>query len=373
MGSLLAFLGDAKVMDGIRQIAPGLTPVSSGIQLNSPVEGQLTAGTTQVGGGSLGSPGVIALLSQLLDMLEQLSSQWSGLQNGTPSASPDGGAPAQGGALYGGQPSTLGSGASACPAAAQQGAAEGLPTSSVVGGAPSGEATGQPASSLVSGAPSGGAVNAGSNAQSPTAIGPNDNVLVIGDSYLNTAFGSQLDQDLRSTGAQVELVGSGDATAGSFLNGTATDAGLTTIGPDGQSSYQQDANTPTLQSLINKYHPNTVIVELGENIRNQPPAQAEQQIQQLEATAKQDGTRLIWVSGPPTQKDVQSDGTFTDDYNRTFGDFQNFLQNAVGPDAAFINSADVAPSLQYDSTGVHLTPQASTEWANALFNVLQKG
>lgn len=212
----------------------------------------------------------------------------------------------------------------------------------------------------------GGAQAGGGQGSQGGRIGPGSKVLVIGDSHLNTAFGTTLDRDLRSTGASVETFGSGASTPDWWVDGTATHEGSVSIGPDGQISRTGGGvakATPKLQDLIQQYHPDTVVVELGQNIRGKDPAEVKRQVQNLERVAQANGTHVVWVGSPPTGSDANDGG-------QSYRQYNNFLRSVVGNGATFVDSGAIVPRYQ-GNDGIHYADGPAAQWANGVFRAIQ--
>jgi lysophospholipase L1-like esterase len=280
-----------------------------GVSLAQPMAGPV--------GASLAGPDMLGALMQMITALRQLEALWSGL------------------GMLGGLPAPSG-----YPAPA-----------SLAGGT---ESSAPGAQSFGPGGASGG-------------IGPGNNVLVIGDSHTTGGYGEELDRQLRGTGAQVETFSSGGSTPDWWLDGTPTTAGSVSIGPDGRevrSGAGQAHATPRIQDLIAKYHPDTIVINMGQNLRGKSPAEVQRQVQELEQAAKAGGARIVWVGSPPTANDAADGGQQYHAYN-------SFLRNiATAGGARFIDSSQLVSRYQ-GSDGIHYDPAAGAAWADRVFQVLQ--
>lgn len=225
---------------------------------------------------------------------------------------------------------------------------------------------------MTGGAPggSGGAVNAssasGDSAPSastggPTNIGPGTKVLMIGDSHTVGAFGTELDQKLRSTGAQVATYGASGSSATQWANGGTTRSGWVERGANGQVSqppWNQPHQIPRLEELIAKEKPGVIIVNLGANFRGGDPTS---QVRSLGEIAKKHGIKLIWIGPPKTREDSGNDSSIKA--------FDQKMAAAMAPYGTYIASDPFTPTYS-GSDGLHYDSAAGKRWADGVFGQL---
>lgn len=223
---------------------------------------------------------------------------------------------------------------------------------------PSGNGT-TPSSPVASSAPAGDP--APTNPGSPTNIGPGTKVLMIGDSHTVGAFGTELDKQLRSTGAQVATYGASGSSATQWANGGTTSSGFVTRGADGsvqQPPWNSRQSIPRLEELIAREKPGVIIVNLGANFRNGDPSS---QVRSLGEIAKRHGIKLIWVGPPKTREDSGNDSSIKA--------FDQKMAAAMAPYGTYIASDPFTPTYS-GSDGLHYGADAGKKWAQGIFGQL---
>lgn len=207
-------------------------------------------------------------------------------------------------------------------------------------------------------------------------IGPNDRVLHIGDSHTAGIYGQTMDKLLRSTGAKVETVGSSSSRPSWYLDGTPTKWGFYSKDEEGHvdapANWKEPHPTPTLPNLINKMHPNVIMISLGANLLYAKGETIEKEVRNLADIAKASGARIIWV-GPPDGAEAKKP-TSKQDF------LYEHLQKIAGQYGDFIDSR---PLTEYPidahgkplGDGVHYTGttggKIAREWTQAVFNQIQ--
>lgn len=328
---------------------PGANPLQAG------ESSQLSNPETEVEGE------VMALLEVLAELLLGLEGEGAG-----------GGDPFGGGAFPGGGGVPASGGGGGVPPSGGGIPSYGAPSHG--GGAPASHGSGGAApiqSGGGSGTASGPAPTGGTtpgNAPPPpggTHIGPGNNVLMIGDSHTVGAFGDELTNKLRGTGAKVSSYGSSGSSPSWWLNGTQTTSGF--IGRHADGSVDQPADwrsphaTPNLEQLIQQQHPDTLVVNLGANFRGASPQQIKQQVDGIGKVAQQNHVRLIWV-GPPRQQSDMGNSAGIDAFNQQ-------LAQDVKPYGTYIASS---PYTSYNGPdGIHYNSGPARSWADQVYNQIQ--
>jgi hypothetical protein len=189
---------------------------------------------------------------------------------------------------------------------------------------------------------------------------------MVGDSHTVGAFGNELTNRLRSTGAKVSSYGSAGSSPSWWMDGTPTHTGY--VGRNADGSVDQPANwrtphaTPNLEKLLQQQHPDTLMVNMGANFRGATPQAMQQQVDDIGKLAKKYGTRLIWV-GPPNQR--------TDIGNpSSMNAFNQAMQKAVSGYGTYVPSSPYTPAYG-GPDGVHYDAAPAKKWADQLFNHLQ--
>lgn len=271
---------------------------------------------------------MMSVMTQLMSMLEQMNPQ--GLaQLGQPN--------------FGQQTFGLGS----------PGAASTTPST-----ATGGESTVSPTPSL-----SNPATQGSTNGASPVKIGPGTRVLEIGDSHSVGTFGKELDQKLRSTGAQVSTYASAGATASTFVQGKSTKYGYwqkDANGTESTTGYGTSRQTPQLESLIAQDKPEVIVVNLGANFRGQDP---KSQVDQIGKIAQKHGIPVVWVGPPKTSKDGGQASSLKS--------FDQKMAQAVAPYGTYVPSTPHV-SKYSGGDGLHFSgsegTQIAKQWAQGVFN-----
>jgi peptidoglycan hydrolase-like protein with peptidoglycan-binding domain len=216
---------------------------------------------------------------------------------------------------------------------------------------------------------SGPTATGGTGALPGGPIGPNDRVLMIGDSHSVGTFGNEMDRQLRATGAQVESYGSSGSSASWWMNGTTTRSGFVARHTDGtveRPNWRTPHETPRLQDLIRQHRPTVLVVSLGGNMRGLSPAGIRRQVQDLARLAQESGTRLVWA-GPPERRVDNDDG------GASLNRFNNILRDAVAPYGGFIDSSRHTEYSGGD--GLHYSGrrgrQVATDWAENVMHDIQ--
>lgn len=186
-------------------------------------------------------------------------------------------------------------------------------------------------------------------------IGSGSKVLMIGDSHSVGTFGTELDKQLRSAGAQVETYAASGSSANSWLNGGTTRSGWVARHQNGgveQPPWNQPHNIPKLADLIAQHKPDVVIINLGANFRSDPS-----QARKLAEVCKRAGTRVIWV-GPPKTREDSGDG------GAKLRQFDESMKQALSGVGEYISSAQFTPSYA-GGDGLHYNGAEGNRIASA--------
>ncbi|GMU57184.1 MAG: hypothetical protein AMXMBFR33_63300 [Candidatus Xenobia bacterium] len=195
-----------------------------------------------------------------------------------------------------------------------------------------------------------------------TSIGSGTKVLMIGDSHTVGTFGTELDRQLRSTGAQVETYGASGSSATQWANGGTTSSGFVARHANGsveQPQWNSRQSIPRLEDLIARNKPDVIIVNLGANFRSGDPSA---QVKSLGEIAKRHNIKLIWVGPPKTRQDSSNSAGIEA--------FDQKMAAAMAPYGTYIASDPFTPSYS-GGDGVHYSGAQGNEtarsWARGVF------
>jgi hypothetical protein len=192
-------------------------------------------------------------------------------------------------------------------------------------------------------------------------------ILVIGDSHMagRELLMTPLHEALEADGASVHTYGMCGATADVWLSPTTVSCG---------KAERHDTEPPTidmslkptvtwnLNDLLQKHHPNLVIVELGDAMAGYGAPQMVKgwiydQVHALSGRIAAAHASCVWV-GPAW-------GTATSNFYKTderVREFSDFLAQIVAP-CAFIDSTQFSRPGEWKTTdGQHLTPAGYRAW-----------
>src|SRR3984885_10892168 len=199
-------------------------------------------------------------------------------------------------------------------------------------------------------------------------------VLVIGDSHMagRDYLISSLHDALTSEGAIVNSYGMCGASADAWLQKTTANCGRAErhehnppIAEMGKQEY-----TWTINELIEKYHPNLVIVEAADAMGGYgspelPKAWIYEQSHALATRIKAAGAACIWVG--PVYGDANSPYHKADDRVR---ELSQFLSQSVAP-CVYVDSLQFAKPREWPTTdGQHLTSVGYRAWGADIANAV---
>jgi hypothetical protein len=202
-------------------------------------------------------------------------------------------------------------------------------------------------------------------------------MLVIGDSHIAAIgyFNNQLHNELVAQGAAVHTFGVCDSAPVDWVipgpivcgRGERHNLSPATIG------YGNSARGWALASLIAKYNPNIVVIELGDNMAgygvtpNLPRDVIASQVHDLLRPVAARNLPCIWI-GPPW-------GTEGGPYKKTNArvrELSDYLSQIVSP-CHYIDSLAFAQPGQWSTQdGVHLTNHSTDAWDNDIVNSLDQ-
>jgi hypothetical protein len=191
-------------------------------------------------------------------------------------------------------------------------------------------------------------------------------ILVIGDSHMagRDYLVSSLHDSLESQGASVQTYGMCGASADAWMQRTTVTCG---------TAERHDRNPPiitkdkqeytwTINDLLQKHHPNLVIVEAadamaGYDSPQMPRAWIYEQVHMLTTRIRAANAACVWV-GPIW-------GSPNSGYNKTDArvkEMSDFLSQSVSP-CLYVDSTQFARPGQWPTTdGQHLTPSGYRTW-----------
>jgi len=194
-------------------------------------------------------------------------------------------------------------------------------------------------------------------------------ILIIGDSHLTVPYYliDSLHAGLEKQGAIVRTLGVCGTDPGDWLKPTKGTCGAAEREPGGQAKVL-DVNTETvpIDKLISQYHPNLVVIVMGDTMAGYkqasfPKTWAWQQVTGLTQAIAKTGTACIWV-GPAW-------GTEGKKFNKTeqrTKEVAAFLASNVSP-CEFIDSTKFSKPKEWATTdGQHFTKTGYQSWGNAI-------
>ena len=202
-------------------------------------------------------------------------------------------------------------------------------------------------------------------------------MLIVGDSHIAAAgfFNEPLQDALLSQGAQVHSFGVCGAAASDWISPAPIVCGR------GEKHNNQPAKIETkrdlrgwsLPTLINRYNPNLVVIELGDTIAgygvmpNVPRDLIAEQVHDLLVPIKARHLPCIWI-GPPW-------GTEGGPYKKTnlrVKEVSDYLSQIVGP-CHYINSLRFSQPGQWPTRdGLHLTEAGTEMWDKYLVSSIDQ-
>jgi hypothetical protein len=186
-------------------------------------------------------------------------------------------------------------------------------------------------------------------------------ILVIGDSQMKGLIHDLHDQ-LEDNGASVHSYLMCGATAHDWLSRTTVSCGRGERHDRGPAtiSMQQALPTYSLPELIEKNHPNLVVVELGEKLEPDH-SWVQQEVRTLASRIAASHISCVWV-GPTWGQDKPPYPT-TD---ASIRDLTALLSSSVAP-CSFFNSTNFARPGELQTTdGTHLSPDGYRRWGKAI-------
>jgi len=195
-------------------------------------------------------------------------------------------------------------------------------------------------------------------------------ILALGDSHM-VYMGSPLHEALEGQGAIVNIYGMCGATPADWLARTTTQCSAERL--DKGPTVLKNEPTPSwlLTDLIAKFHPNLVVVELGDNLAGYgtlpalPRDLIASQVQEFLAPLKAQNLPCAWI-GPPWGNDTSL-------YHKTdvrLKDLSQFLSHAVAPCAYIDTTGFARPGEWQTIDGVHLTQAAYHAWSADIANAI---
>lgn len=201
-------------------------------------------------------------------------------------------------------------------------------------------------------------------------------ILVIGDSHMVTRdyLITTLHNDLEAQGAKVDSYGMCGANAGDWVYPTTVSCGRGERHDKGPPviNYNTGIPTWTLDGLIDKHHPNLIVIEMGDTMAGYgqgvfPQGWIYQQVHALTGRIAAKNIPCVWV-GPPW-------GSEGSTYHKTFNrvkEMSEFLATAVAP-CKFIDSTQFSKPGDWPTIdGQHLTSTGYRAWGQDITNSLDQ-
>jgi lysophospholipase L1-like esterase len=198
-------------------------------------------------------------------------------------------------------------------------------------------------------------------------------ILAIGDSHMagREYLLTNLHNQLEAAGASVHSYGMCGANAGDWLYRTTVSCGKGEHDDNAAPITDTGKVVPTynLNDLIQKTHPNLILIELADTMASYgtafPRAWIYDQVRALTGRIKADNISCVWVGpiwgneGPPYFKT-----------NARVKEMSEFLAQSVAP-CKFIDSTAFATPGQWPTTdGQHLTSSGYHQWGADITNAI---
>lgn len=197
-------------------------------------------------------------------------------------------------------------------------------------------------------------------------------VLVIGESHmsLNNHLITTLPDDLALQGAKVVSYGACGASAGDWLKTKHVPCSGFRIGTGPVRERPADiASTKPIGKLIDKYHPNLVVVVIGDTMASygnpMPKSWIWQGVSSLTKELKAHGTRCVWV-GPAWGED----GGKYKKTNARAKEFSDYLSTLVAP-CTYIDSLKMSQPGEWKTMdGQHFTLAGYEGWGKGITDAI---
>jgi hypothetical protein len=186
-------------------------------------------------------------------------------------------------------------------------------------------------------------------------------ILVIGDSQMKGLIYDLHDQ-LEDAGASVHSYLMCGATAQDWLAHSTVSCGRGERHDHGGPVVNTTQQLPTysLPDLIEKNHPNLVVVELGEKLEPDH-AWVKQEVHALTSRIAANHISCVWVG--PTWGQDKSPYPTTD---ASIRDLTALLSTSVAPCAFFDSTTFARPGELQTTDGTHLSPDGYRRWGKAI-------
>ena len=197
------------------------------------------------------------------------------------------------------------------------------------------------------------------------------NILVLGESHLSIKgyLASSLPEELVNKGAQVATYGACGASAGDWLKTKSVPCAGFRLGVGTLKERPADiASTQPLESLVNKHHPNLLLVIMGDTMASYdsptiPKSWVWQTVSGLTGEVKRLGLSCVWV-GPPWG---ENGGKYKKN-NERVKEFSDYLSTLVAP-CTYIDSLTFAKMGEWKTfDGEHFDKWGYESWAKGITN-----
>lgn len=201
-------------------------------------------------------------------------------------------------------------------------------------------------------------------------------VLMIGDSHMATEgyLISTLHDDLMQQGAKVYSYGACGTPAGDWMKRIQPPCGSAfrlNDGPVRMRTGEAGSTTP-LPELVQKYHPNLIVVVNGDTMAGYKDAKLPkswiwQEVSTLTKGIKASGASCVWVG--PTWG-TEGSNRFNKNYARA-QEMSNYLATIVAP-CTYIDSLKMEKPGQWGTIdGQHLTESGYQAWGDAIAHEIE--
>lgn len=200
-------------------------------------------------------------------------------------------------------------------------------------------------------------------------IRPGRKVLLIGDSHTVLRYGTHLDEQCRATGAIVRTYGSCSSHPLWWFEGSYTHCGYLARDEQGREiniPFGRFMATPKIDSLLELFWPDVVIVSLGANLIDLCEEDTVSTCRKMARMIQSYTDEVFWV-GPPNIRLHPP---------KKLARLYKFLEHAVSSHVqAFIDSRPMTHYMARGGDGIHFTGktgQAIAEnWAKQVFAAIQ--
>jgi hypothetical protein len=178
-------------------------------------------------------------------------------------------------------------------------------------------------------------------APASSPFGPGKKVLMLGDSHTVMDYGKKMEKLIKATGSGFAVDAKVGAAPKDFMN--------------------------RMTDLIKKENPDTIVVSLGTNFREEKMSQRQIdiQVQRITDAVQKTGSKakIVWVGPPRLKEDMKDNGV-------SMEAFDKMMEKAMGDKGKYVSSN--AHSNYEGRDGVHYNKKPAEAWAQGVFDQINK-